>query len=47
MHFGEEAVERVLVYEDENFSNCNLERPQPRRNVALLLGPPRRVRRVF
>jgi len=28
MHFGEEAVENVLVYEDEGFSGGNLERPQ-------------------
>ena len=28
MHFGEEAAENVLVYEDEGFSGGNLERPQ-------------------
>ena len=28
MHFGEEAAENVLVYEDEDFSGGNLERPQ-------------------
>ena len=28
MHFGEDAAENVLVYEDEGFSGGNLERPQ-------------------
>lgn len=28
MHFGEDASENVLVYEDEGFSGGNLERPQ-------------------
>lgn len=28
MHFGEEAAENVLIYEDEGFSGGNLERPQ-------------------
>ena len=28
MHFGEEAAENALVYEDEGFSGGNLERPQ-------------------
>ena len=28
IHFGEEAAENVLVYEDEGFSGGNLERPQ-------------------
>ena len=28
MHFGENAAENVLVYEDEGFSGGNLERPQ-------------------
>ena len=28
MHFGEEAAEHVLVYEDEGFFGDNLERPQ-------------------
>lgn len=28
MHFGDEAAEQVLVYEDEGFSGGNLERPQ-------------------
>ena len=28
MHFGEDAVENALVYEDEGFSGGNLERPQ-------------------
>ncbi len=28
MHFGDDAAENVLVYEDEGFSGGNLERPQ-------------------
>ena len=28
MHFGEDASENVLVYEDEGFSGGNLARPQ-------------------
>ena len=28
MHFGDDAAENALVYEDEGFSGGNLERPQ-------------------
>ena len=28
LHYGEIAAEQALVYEDEGFSGCNLERPQ-------------------
>ena len=31
MHFGEDAAENALVYEDEGFSGYNLERPRSRK----------------
>ena len=34
LHFGEDAANRVLVYEDEGFSGGNLERPQFKKMMA-------------
>ena len=34
LHFGEDVVEQVLVYEDEGFSGGTLERPQFKKMMA-------------